>query len=271
VFQQGKGFHMFVSEHFARFKGCFPSPLAFVDGAKQEGKSPAAWFNNVDRTKLGSAVGALPIAVNRTSLLAMAADSGIGTAELCISIFAWGGMRGNHRDLLFARPLGPWIAIADHVRRNQLSRSRAYDSFAGLRANGDGNPIAGMGPAYFTKLLYFLAPGTPESPKGYIMDQWLGCSVNLLTGRQIVKLDQQVKWQVKDGEAKQVVDSIVSNVNSSQDYEEFCQIVEALSLRMGEPWTPELTERALIADGGKSAHPWRTYVKEQRLKHFSFA
>lgn len=261
---------MFVIEHFARFVALFPSPPSFVEGTKQEGKSPAAWFNKLDRTKLGSTIGALPLAVNRNSLLAMAADSGIGTAELCISIFAWGGMRGNHRDLLFARPIAPWVAIADRVRRNQLSRSEAYDTFAKLRTNGDGNPIAGMGPAYFTKLLYFLAPGTPESPKGYIMDQWLGCSVNLLTGKQIVKLDQQVKWQIRDGRAEQVVDSIVSNVNSGQDYEKFCQIVEAVSVKLGASWTPELTERALIADGGKSAHPWRTYVKKQRLEHFSY-
>lgn len=262
---------MFVTEHLKKFRTCFPSPLAFASGTEQEGRSPSAWFQSVDQTKLGSTIGALRPTVNRTSLLDMASDRGVGTAELCISIFAWGGMRGNHRDLLFGRPLEPWIAVADQVRRNQLSRSEAYDSFAALRSNGSGNPIAGMGPAYFTKLLYFLAPGTPECPKGYIMDQWLGCSVNLLTGKQIVKLDQQVKWQVKDGRAKQVIDSIVSNVNSGQDYEAFCLIVEALSLRMGESWSPELTERALIADGGNSAHPWRTYVKEQRFRHFSFA
>ena len=261
---------MFVIEHLKRFRACFPSPPAFASGAKKEGKNPAAWFNSVDQTELGSTINSLPPSVNRTSLLAMAADNSVGTAELCISIFAWGGMRGNHRDLLFSRPLAPWVAIADQVRRNQLSRAGAYNSFANLRTTGSGNPIAGMGPAYFTKLLYFLAPGTPESPKGYIMDQWLGCSVNLLPGRQVVKLDQNVKWQIKNGQAKQVVDSIVSNVNSGYDYEEFCQIVEALSGKMGASWTPELTERALIADGGKSAHPWRAYVKDQRLKQLSF-
>ncbi len=224
----------------------------------------------LDVAPLGSKVGTLPRAVNRTSLLAMAADSGARTVELCISILAWGGMRGNHRDLLFARPLAPWIAIADQVRCNQLHRSKAYDSFAKLKANGDSDPIAGMGPAYFTKLLYFLAPGTAESPKGYIMDQWLGCSINLLTGKNVVKLDQQLKWQMHGDRARQVVDAIVSNVNSGADYEEFCQTVEALSARMGPPWTPELTERALISDGGRSAHPWRTYVKDQRLKQLSF-
>lgn len=261
---------MFVTDHLARFRVCFPSPIPFALGAKQEGKSPAAWFADVDRTALGLVIGTLPLAVNRAGLLAMAADTRISTAELCISIFAWGGMRGNHRDLLFARPLAPWLTIADQVRHNQLSRSAAYDAFARLRLNGDRNPIAGMGPAYFTKLLYFLAPGTLEFRKGYIMDQWLGCSVNLLTGRQIVKLDHHIKWQVKHGRAMQVVDSIVSDVNSGRDYEEFCQIVEALSLEMGASWTPELTERALIADGGRSAHPWRTYVRDQRLKSFSF-
>lgn len=262
---------MFDAEHFARFRECFPSPIAFASGTRQEGKSPAAWFKSIDRAKIGLTIGTLPLAVNRTSLLAMAMDHSIGTAELCISILAWGGMRGNHRDLLFERPTHPWVTIADEVRRNQLNRSKAYDAFATLRTNGKSNPVAGMGPAYFTKLLYFLAPGTLESPKGYIMDQWLGCSVNLLTRRQVVKLDHHVRWQLTNGRARQAVDSIVSDVNSGHDYEEFCRAVEALSVRMGASWTPELTERALIADGGKSPHPWRAHVRDERLKQLSFA
>jgi hypothetical protein len=67
-------------------------------------------------------------------------------------------------------------------------------------------------------------------PKGYIMDQWLGCSVNLLTGRQIVKLDQHLTWQLKQGRPEQRVDSYVSDLNTGQDYEAFCRSVESLSL-----------------------------------------
>jgi len=256
---------MFITNHLAKFQSCYASPPVFVTGDEREGKSPAVWFKDVDQGKLGAKIGDLPLSVNRTSLLAMAADCNVGTAELCISIFAWGGMRGSHRNLLFSRPLAPWLEIADQVRENKLSRSKAYDSFAKLRSDGRDNPIAGMGPAYFTKLLYFLAPGVPGSPKGYIMDQWLGCSVNLLTGRQVVKLDHHIKWKTTQD---RVVDSVVSNVNVGRDYEMFCRTVEELSSLMGASWTPELTERALIADGGRSPHPWRDYVVKQRLEAF---
>ncbi len=256
---------MFISEHIRQFKSCFPSPPALASSEENEGRSPERWFKNIDRNKLSMKIGPLPITTNRPALLAMAADRSAGTAELCISILAWGGMHGKNRDRLFARPLDPWVSLAERIRDDELSRSESYDAFSQLRISG-GEAIAGMGPAYFTKLIYFLAPVTSSrTAKGYIMDQWLGCAVNLLAGRQLVKLDQHLTWQVKKGQPAQRADSFVSNLNSGRDYEAFCQSVEALSAQMGAPWTPELTERALIADGGRVPHPWRAYVVQQRL------
>jgi len=199
----------------------------------------------------------------------MVADRGVGTLELCISVLAWGGMHGKNRDLLFKRPLEPWVGIANQIRDDGLSRPESYSAFAALRSNGD-NAIVGMGPAYFTKLIYFLAPTTSSrAAKGYIMDQWLGCAINLLVGRQLVKLDQHLTWQLKKGKPVQRADSFVSNLNTGQNYEAFCIVVEALSAEMGTIWTPELTERALIADGGREPHPWRSYLVEQRFASMS--
>jgi hypothetical protein len=97
------------------------------------------------------------------------------------------------------------------------------------------------------------------------MDQWLGCSINLLTGRQVVKLDHHLTWKkTAAGKLSQDVTSIVSDVNSSEDYEAFCQTIESLSSLLGSPWTPETAERALIAFGGSKPHPWREYVVGQR-------
>ena len=214
-------------------------------------------------------VGPLPSTTNRPSLLAMAADRSFGTLELCISILAWGGMHGKNRDLLFKRPLEPWIGVANQIRDGELSRSESYGALAALQSS-DAKAIAGMGPAYFTKLIYFLAPtASSRIAKGYIMDQWLGCAINLLAGRQLVKLDQYLTWRLKEGTPVQRADSFVSNLNTGQDYEAFCQLVEKLSAEMGTVWTPELTERALIADGGRAPHPWRAYVVEQRLTGMS--
>jgi hypothetical protein len=260
---------MFVGEHVGKFASFFSSPPGFSD--QSEGESPLAWFDGVDQKKMGTTVATLPGSVNRKELLAMAANPNVGTLELCISIFAWGEMRTSNRNYLFRGPVAPWITIADQVRSNKLSRSAAYDCFARLRVESNKNPIAGMGPAYFTKLLYFLPSGASATPKGYIMDQWLGCSVNLLTGRQVVKLDHYVLWNEYRGLASQAVNSVVSNSNSGQDYEEFCLTVEALSAKMGHPWTPERTERALMSSGGREKHAWRNYVREKRLEQFSCA
>jgi len=106
-----------------------------------------------------------------------------------------------------------------------------------------------MGPAYFTKLLYFLASGTHGVAKGYIMDQWLGCSVNLLTGRLIVKLDQHLTWQLQNGRAVPRIDSVVSDANSGRDYE-------------------SSSKQSRRLDGGRLPHPWRAHVVNQRLRRF---
>lgn len=258
---------MFVTKHFEKFKEFFPVPLDFSSGNTREGRNPRTWFKRI-ASGLDIAVSNLPSAVNRRMLLAMARDPAVRTLDLCVSIFAWGGMHGKNCRQLFEQPLDPWITIADKVRSNQLTRSQAYDAFASLRTFGKSSVIAGLGPAYFTKLLYFLAPEGPTGAKGYIMDQWLGCSVNLLTGRQVVKLDHQWTWRSKKGALLVQIGSFVSKVNTGSDYETFCRTVEALSSEMGAPWTPELTERALIADGGRSPHPWREYVVEQRRQMF---
>lgn len=265
---------MFDPDHLAQFKHCHSKPIPVASGNKKEG-DPRSWFKNVDTTKLGMAVGSLSDSVNRQSLIHMASNPGVGTLDLCINVLAWGRMRGANRNRLFEQPVQPWITVADQVRNGLLNRAQGYDAFSNLRSGG--KDMVGLGPAYFTKLLYFLAPATPSASKGYIMDQWLGCSINLLAGQQIVKLDEQVKWHLQKGKkaseamATLRVDSFVSDVNTGKDYEAFCQAVEALSDKMGLGWTPELTERALIADGGKKPHPWRTYVVEQRLRRFGAA
>jgi hypothetical protein len=110
-----------------------------------------------------------------------------------------------------------------------------------------------------------LALASSEDSEGRSPERWF----NLLAGRQLVKLDQHLIWQLKRGQPVQRADSFVSNLNMGRDYEGFCQYVEALSDEMGSAWTPELTERALIADGGRTPHPWRAYVVEQRLAAIS--
>jgi hypothetical protein len=248
---------MFVPEHIAEFRRCYdcpPEPLPV------EGRSPRRWFEGVDYSGLGVKVRELPESTNRLDLLARAINSEVCTLDLCISILAWGGMRSSHRDFLFGRSSSTWLEISGRIRRGELKRADAYNNFAELRARKE---LLGMGPAYFTKLIYFLSPGA-TNPTGYIMDQWVACSINLLGGRSIVKLDQVIKWQKFRGHSVQSVESIVSDVNTGQEYEKCCLAIEALSDRMGG-WDPGLTELALIAEGGRNPHAWRAYVIRERL------
>jgi hypothetical protein len=71
----------------------------------------------------------------------------------------------------------------EKLRDGGLSRIEAYERFRGAGA------IAHLGPAFFTKLLFFFDTSHATNPTGgcYIMDQWTARSVNLLTGHAIVK------------------------------------------------------------------------------------
>ena len=79
---------------------------------------------------------------------------------------------------------------------------------------------------------------------GWIMDQWLGKSINLLAGEPIVRLQQ--------GGAPALN-------NTADDYERFCVYLEQIAgiLQLH----PELTEQALFSDGGHQPRAWRAYVK----------
>ena len=95
-----------------------------------------------------------------------------------ICAMAWGGQGAGGRgryvvDSWNARNL--IISRLENLRANNLNRRDAYNLFL------NDNRVPGLGPAYFTKLLYFFSP----EPTYYIMDQHTARSVNLLTGIRI--------------------------------------------------------------------------------------
>jgi hypothetical protein len=123
---------------------------------------------------------------------------------------------------------------------------------------------AGMGPAYFTKLIYFLLPrNLAPAKRGYIMDQWVGCSVNLICGREIVKMNSSYSWGIdRKGLLKKSSSFIVADVNSSSDYSDFCEALAKLSKELN--FAPDFVDRALMSEGGRKKKAWRKYVIENR-------
>jgi hypothetical protein len=92
-----------------------------------------------------------------------------------------------------------------------------------------------MGPAYFTKILYFFN-------LGYIMDQWTAKSYNLLINNDEIEILQNT----------------VTNNNSGQKYERYCLLVEYLANEL--KMSPSAIEEAMFSNGGRNRGIWRQHV-----------
>lgn len=256
-------------DHFAVFRSCYPEPLALPSGSKTEGKAPREWYAGGPDTKPAANLTQFGLGVNRAKLIEMQADVTIPTLDLCIAILAWGGMHGSNRTHLFKRSVERWLDVAERVRAGRLTRETAFDAFAEL--NHD-RSMMGMGPAYYTKLIYFLMPRGGAKPIGYIMDQWLGCSVNLICAQEVVRMETSVTWTyVGRGKSKRAVrkaSSRVSPLNTSEQYDRFCRTVESVAECMDGDWSPDAAELALMSRGGSRPAPWRAYVVKHRLANF---
>jgi hypothetical protein len=179
----------------------------------------------------------------REHLFALAANRTVATIDACAAIFAWGGMRRDHARLFFSS--SEWLLICDRVRRAELDHLQAYAHYFDLTR---AKKMPGCGPAYYTKLLFFLPP--PGKPRGVIMDQWTARSINLLVGPpalvKVARGQQQVRY--------------VSSRNDSEVYRRFCDAVIELA-RVVED-TPERTEMRLFSQGVGRGQ-WREYVKAE--------
>ena len=150
--------------------------------------------------------------------------------------------------------------LAQYCQRypvRQIRPCEAYKSFAELREQ---KKLKGAGPAYFTKLIYFLMPHSSTTAKlGYIMDQWVGCSVNLLTDQNTVLMNVEKTWKPNEGGAEPNYSFTVSDVNTSANYKEFCRAMDCLVNHLGRKVCQ--VDRALHSNRGKS---WRKYVIKNR-------
>ena len=114
------------------------------------------------------------------------------------------------------------------IRKGDLSRAQLYDLFV-----GDAK-VDGLGPAYFTKLLYFFSP----SNDCYIMDQWTTKPIILLTGMNLIRHTNQGP----------------SQSNTGLNYELFCRIIEDLANEMGVNSGDEMEQR-LFSNGSLGRSP----------------
>jgi hypothetical protein len=145
---------------------------------------------------------------------------------------AWGGqglMRGGARHAQAAwRDQLLLISKIEAIRKGGLSRAELYDLFIG------DSQVNGLGPAYFTKLLYFFSP----SNNCYIMDQWTTKPIILLTGMNLIRHTNQGP----------------TPSNTGLNYELFCRIIEDLAKKLGVNSGDEMEQR-LFSKGGVGRSP----------------
>lgn len=169
--------------------------------------------------------------------------------EAWLTVMAWGGQhRKSARSSWQERE--KWLPIVGDLRAGDLSAGEAYGLF-------NRKHIKGTGPAYYTKVIYFLDKGI--GPRGYIMDQWTAKSMDLLQSRSQGDNLAEVRWQGVSPRARNGKThgwhGTVARHNDSQVYDRFCRFVEHLaSVTRHEP---DDIEEALFA-GSRS--PWREHV-----------
>ena len=192
----------------------------------------------------------------RSEIFALAADDSVNVASVCAAAMAWGGMRVGHWKLLWDTSNGDWLKVAQCIRDGKPNRSEAYERLKTLKKK---DQLKGMGPAFFTKLIYFLTPGTDRDGKAaYIMDRWTASSVNLLTGSNRVLLNGERTWKrPKDG-LEVSYGFTVSDANTSDDYEAFCTAVDRLAADFC--LCADQVDCALFSTVENRPGTWRRYV-----------
>lgn len=127
-----------------------------------------------------------------------------------IEILAWGDTRFS---IHHARKILPCIENYQEICRgllcSELTPVEAYKEFFVAHHSKE---LGAMGPAYYTKLIYFLGDQT-----GLILDQWTGCSIKKLCKEEVINLKRN-----NDGKMT------VCESNGPKHYARYLEIVEEL-------------------------------------------
>jgi len=149
---------------------------------------------------------------------------------------AWGGMGSRWGKAHVAAAWSSRHKLTSHLtklRSGSLTRCDAYNLFAN-------SPVPGIGPAYFTKLMYFFNPNPNQDH--YIMDQWTAKSVNLLTGTTVVRI--YGNW--------------ASSLNKCGNYLAYCHEIDEIAALLKIKGAD--VEEMLMSKGGLPRWRWRQYL-----------
>lgn len=222
---------MFVEKHIQKFLEISEPPQDTF------GLAPRKWADRFPRNEIDDYDRLSPVKMTRRAVMDLCRDRTTSDLNVYISIMAWGGQGSG---VSFKHAKAAWecrdeiCEIIHRLRSENPTKIQAFEWLNAARING-------LGPSFFTKLIAFISPEDGR----VIMDQWVAKAVNLLTGREFVKLAQGVPNRANDGFV----------------YAQFCGLVAEIGLVAGidDPWR---AEERLFSSGGRKKGPWRQYVIE---------
>ena len=270
---------IFIKEHFDKILEAYDNDYEGMNNAWGSQKNPNVFSEQISRIEPKVSTIKLP-----ENLITSFNYKNISRQKLrdleesnfrkIIAILAWGGMQENHfvpcisgiphGNLKKDKKNNRWRILEElHSKSHSnihdiervvnkitndeyLSRADIYNDFFKL-------DLKGCGPAYFTKIMFFFSEKIPC----FIMDQWTSRSINLLLGKNLIKLDNKIavnKRKYKDGKG-----------NTGEVYEKFCNSVDILCDEINKTSrtiTPDETEQLIFSRGGRENKKalWREYL-----------
>jgi hypothetical protein len=216
--------------HFQHLAGISWTPYG------SEGLMPATWADLVLNRWEGFDPPLPQRRMSRTDLRIYCQAPETPVLHAFIAIMAWGGQLPRSRRYRedFERQQDDICMWMSQLRQG-MPRADAYELWKGK--------VWGLGPSFITKLLAF----TCSKGDMAIMDQWAVKAVNLLYGREVIRLS---------GTAPNVSPC---GSTTGQDYDDYCRHLEDLRCRLGEKSLSDAEERIFSRRGEGT---WRDYVEK---------
>jgi hypothetical protein len=229
-------------------RNAFDKFFDITDHGGWKGKSAAGWLESVNlRERIVSKNDGhfCPKELDRQKLHEYCRQTGVSDLESFVAVMAWGGMSVRNGRLALRAPKTV-LELVRQIRHSVSGRAADYERFYRARK---AHSITGIGPAYYTKLLFFLRTDRTS----YILDQWTAKSIHVLTrSRAFPKIASLPNNQAR------VPDDI-----TPEEYEKYCRIVDVIAGH-ARPlgWTGADVEEHMFSDGGRTPKPWRKHVKK---------
>ncbi|MEP1208443.1 MAG: hypothetical protein ABJM29_10645 [Rhizobiaceae bacterium] len=207
------------------------------------GVAPTVWFEKVFKSNQCSFLQKYATnLVSRYDLINFASDDDCCDLQLYAAVMAWGkAQRGGYENYRAAYENHKNLFV--DLRGGVFDRRTAYDEFI-TRHNE--NNLKGVGPGYFTKLIYFFSP----SHDGYIMDTFSATGLNVLYQRNLVEVKRTPNYKNKNK-----FERMVDASNDGDSYENYCLEIEKLASTLAIE--PEEIEVRLYSEGLNKV--WRNY------------